>query len=836
MKKLFVSLLLLLLAAGAILFSSFGQQKILLPLANFALEIKVPQHRIVLTRLQPGFSSLHLEGTVDGGIRFMAEGPVHWWSRSYRMAYRIEGEKIEVEGRQLPVRMKIHGRIEGEKAKLKVAGKGEAFGAPLDYSFRFTHDEIEGLVLNVKGAQLAQILVLADLPTYADGRLDLRVDLPRLDPSSPSGQVHFSIAQGRLDRRLLAHGGITVPAKSSFTASGELKMERGLLKGEGALTTPFGRLDLTKFFSDGSLKIFKAQFRLHIKRLQDLEGVAGIPLQGEFASSGLVYYDRNKHLLQLQGSSTSLGGKSSYLYDGQTLTVKLEGLSLPTILRTFRQPPYLAKGRLDGHLVLNDLKVLRGRYELKAQGSWNGGLPGMKILATVPFRAESHGRLAHDEIDGASEYRSGLMTLKLEKSRYLLLTGSFESRYRLEIPELGKLSGGKFGGPFAMRGSLAYAGDKRRIRIDGKSPSFGGETRLLYEGKLAQLILDKLDPDRLLVRMGQPALFVKGGTLDAKAKIVDFAKRRGSFEYRLEGLMDRHKVRKLYGITLPEGFRISLGGKGALAGERLTSHSTLKSPIGTLALSKMLYRIDRGTLRSQYRLEIPDLSKLRPLIGRSFQGALAMTGLANYDGKSWHIDGQGRQWGGEYAWRLDEALLRAKVQKADIRALLETLEASALLQGTVAAKLRYDLARRTGNFEAHARGMQLTKSPLSQAAKLLLKFDLDREVFDRSTLKAKIVGDAVRFDFDARSPRLILTIHQGRFDRKRQRVDAVLVVQHAGKLYKLRIQGPIARPQVIPLMTRELQKKIGDQLNKHHLDKKIPNKLGPVKNLIEHLF
>lgn len=836
MKKLFASLLFLLLAVGAVLFSSFGQQKILLPLANFALELKVPQHRIVLTRLQPGFSSLHLEGTVDSGIRFTAQGPVHWWSRSYRIAYRIEGEKIVVEGRDLPVRMKIHGRIEGEEAKLKVTGRGEAFGAPLDYSFRFVHKEIEGLVLNVKGAKLAQILVLADLPAYADGRLDLRVDLPRLDPSSPSGQAIFSVAQGRLDRKLLARQGLTLPAKSSFTASGELKMEQGLLRGEGVVTTPFGRLDLTKLLSDGSLKIFKAQFRLRVSRLQDLEGVVGIPLQGEFATSGLVYYDRGKDLLQLRGSSASLGGKSSYLYDGKALTVTLERLSLPTILRILRQPAYLAAGHLDGRFVLNDPKALRGRYELKAGGSWNPKLPGVKILAAAPFRFESHGRMAHREIDGESEYRSALMTLRLEKSRYHLSTGSFESRYRLEVPELGKLSGGKFGGPFAMKGALAYQGEKQRIRIDGQSPSFGGKARLLYDGKLAELTLDKLDPDRLLARMGQPALFVKGSRLDAKAEIVDPAERRGSFDYRLKGELNRHLLRRLYGITLPKGFRISLAGKGALAGDRLASRSTLKTPIGTLALSKMLYRIDRGTLHSQYRLEIPDLAKLRPLTGRSLHGALAMAGLANYDGKSWHIEGRGLQWGGEYAWRLDDTLLRAKVQKADLRALLETLEAPALLQGRVAAKLRYDLAKRAGDFEALARGMQLTKSPLSQAAKLLLKFDLDREVFDKATLKAKIVGDAVRFDFDARSPQLILTIHQGRFDLRRQRVDAVLVVQHAGKLYKLKIQGPISRPRVLPLMTQDLQKKIEHEIKKHHLDKKIPKELGPVENLIKHLF
>jgi len=108
MKKILLLLLLLIILLGSVLWTKTGQKNVLLPVANLLLKQKVKDHRVVLSRLEPGFASLDLEGTVDGSIRFRAEGPVNWLSRHFELSYRIEADNILVKQEKLPLPPQQH--------------------------------------------------------------------------------------------------------------------------------------------------------------------------------------------------------------------------------------------------------------------------------------------------------------------------------------------------------------------------------------------------------------------------------------------------------------------------------------------------------------------------------------------------------------------------------------------------------------------------------------------------------------------------------------------------------------------------------------------------------
>ncbi len=840
-KALFLLLLLPFLAAG-VLFTGVGQEKVLLPAANWILSDKIPGHRLKLKELRPGWNTLYLVGTIDGSIRFQAKGPANWWKRRFRLQYEILADSIENRGVRHRLDLRVTGEAVGDPTSMKVEGMGRAFAAPLHFRFALNEGKLEGLDLTLDGARLRQILALADLPPYASGSLKLQVAMPRFDPDRPEGELRFHLARGRLNAALLAKEGIVVPKGSPLKAEGYLEADGKLLKGEGSFESSFARLDLERVRSDAALRIVKSGYRIDVKKLEEIQGITPVPMQGRLVTSGEFYFDRIKKLLQLKGSSDSLGGKLAYLYDGTGLRVDLSKVEAPRVLGILLQPPYLSQGLLDGRIRLEDPKRLLGDFDLALAGAWDrAAFPPASAAGRAlagKFRLKLLGELKGDRVLTRADYRSVPFDLDLRKGRYLLLAKSFEAEYRLKSPDLSRLSAQAVKGPFQAQGKLQYLGIKKRLVLEGFSRSFGGKTHWKLDGDTLKLTMKELDPTGILRRLSQPVLFQKG-RLDGELNLRSLAKSRGTFHYKLHGQVDRKAWKRSLDVDPGKGLMIDATGKGALAGDRVTLESRIKSGLEELNLRKVRYRLSQRELLGRYELKIPELGRLKSLLGKSYRGSFRTTGEFRYDGKLWYVRGKGSQWGGAFAYTLDGERLKAEASGLRIERLLSTLRAPAYLEGNLDALLRYDLGKRVGTLGAKGKGLRLKSSPLTQAASLILKTDLSRELFQEAILRSGIKGDQVIFDLDAHSPKIRLAVKKGHFDRARQRIDAVVNLWKKEKHYKIQIKGPLNRPQVIPILTDALEKKIQHEIKKHDLEKKIPKelrKVAPVEELIRSIF
>jgi hypothetical protein len=109
----------------------------------------------------------------------------------------------------------------------------------------------------------------------------------------------------------------------------------------------------------------------------------------------------------------------------------------------------------------------------------------------------------------------------------------------------------------------------------------------------------------------------------------------------------------------------------------------------------------------------------------------------------------------------------------------------------------------------------------------MLGFDLGGERFDRVTFASRIEGAEIAFDFHARSRRIAVRVRNGKIDREKGRIDAIVTIEVRGRSYKLRLRGPLERPAVIPLPTRDLVRKAEKELKRRNVEKKIRKALPP---------
>ena len=848
-KVLFWIVLLIALIAGIVL-TPIGQRLVLLPAANLYLRWSVPEHRIVLDRLHPSLNRLESNGTVDGSIRFQVAGPVRWIPLRFDLGYRIHARDLTLQNHRYPLRLDLRGRASGTPKKIAVRGKGTGFDATLAYRFLLQGQKIRGVRATMQGAQIAQLLVLAGVPPYAGGRLDLNVNLAKIEGTRPQGSLTFVVHDGLLNSRVLAkmlHR--PLGEDQPYRLEGTFRMDDALLRGEAKLESKLLTLQIRKFRADPSLRIFKSDFDVQIPELSRWRQISDVALYGPMQTQGELYYDRAKALLQIKGQSASLGGETRYLYDGSALAIDLKGTRIEQILALVGGPDLVESGSVEGKIRMSDLAHMKGSYRLRAQGKLNRDevrkIAGVDLAQEGDFRLQSEGRLDGKALDASVAYRSALGTLTVPKLHYAILGKSLEGTYRLSLPDLSKFiaSPKKHKLPFALQGKIQYLGMKKLWALTGGSDSFGGKAAFVYGGDRLKIQLKKVNPSTLMRLAGVPS-YLGGSTLDGMLKISDLTQKKGSFTLALAGAANRGVWKKSFGFDPGKGFRLRADTQGTLDGDRIRAEGALKSSWGSLRLKPMLYKISSKSFQSSYLLKIPKLEALRPVTKKLYHGPLQSAGDLRWEGGKLTLTGAGKEWGGAFAFRMENERIIAKAKALEMISLLKTLGYPQWMDGRAGGSLDYSFATQRGVVKAQILQSHLMPGVLTRAASLLLKYDLSKELFSKSLLEAKMEKEQAIFDFSARSPRLLLTIKKGKIDRKRQQIDALLSIDDRGHLYKIKIRGPLAHPSVVPLMTQALEKKITKILHKKGLDKKIDKVIpkesksggNPIGNLIHNLF
>jgi len=92
------------------------------------------------------------------------------WDQSFDGIYQIKADKFSYEDMQF-TKVELKGNFKGVEEDIYVDGKGTALEGKADYSLNIIDDVAQKILLNLKGAQFAEVLQLNGHPALAEGKI-----------------------------------------------------------------------------------------------------------------------------------------------------------------------------------------------------------------------------------------------------------------------------------------------------------------------------------------------------------------------------------------------------------------------------------------------------------------------------------------------------------------------------------------------------------------------------------------------------------------------------------------------------------------------------------------
>ncbi len=824
MNKLLIILLsillfLLLSVAGIFLFS-FSQKgnDMLKPYVQEKLEkeIGLPVE-LNAFKLESGTSSLEMLINNQANVRIVTQ--YNLWNRSFEGIYHIKADTLTYEDRKLKG-IDIKGNFKGVSDDIYIDGKGTALDAAVDYHLNTIDNLPQKIVVNMKGAQLAEVLQLLGHPALAEGKVDVEINMPDIGEDTATGYGHIVLSKASFNAELVKKlYDYTLPEKSYLNGTIDAILEGKNVKLAGDVQSNLFILQIKDTLADMVSEQLTAAYSLDVK---DMRILTKNKLAGSFKLDGNVEKKDKKMLIT--GISHSLGGELHFSVD-KTAKITFDKLSLEKLLPLFKQPDY-AKGELSGTVVLDDVKEKSGTYALNIdKGSLKSKAIEKMSRYHIPsensFVLQSEGKIVNKHLTANATIHSTLLDLILSSLKYDLEQKSLVSNYDILIHDVNafmtKAQVTK-GTAVSAKGALTFT-DK--LSISGVTEGLGKKVEFSYDSKMAKVDASELSIEKILVLAGLP-IYGKG-MIDSQVRLTDLDPAEGSFSLKSANLVTQpDEMKKLTG----EAFNINaaLESSGTFKEGKGYINTKLKTSLGNIMLDNMVYDTQNKTLKSAYIIDIPSLKEIQPLIDKKLYGPLVLQGQFSKD-KVVNITGMTTSLGGKISYTLTGDDLISTINSVPLENILGTLGHKKNFLGLASGNGNYHLKEKSGVVDLDIASFQIKPSTLTSTISMVIGKDPARVVFSSTKFHGNIKGKITDYTLHATGTRSSIDITEGRIDKTKNTNTAKFKFVYEEYTVNGQIKGTVDNPKVTVDTTALFKDKVDEKMQKK-IDKVLGGKAG----------
>ncbi|MCW8821521.1 MAG: hypothetical protein OQK45_04765, partial [Sulfurovum sp.] len=439
MKKLLIILLSILLfvllgIAGIFLFSfSQAGNDMLKPYIQQKLEKEIGLPVELNTfKLESGTSSLDMIINKQANVRVVTQ--YNLWSQSFEGIYHIKADTFTYQDRKLKD-VDIKGNFKGVSEDIYIDGNGTTLAAKVDYRLNVIDNLPQKIVVNMKGAQFAEVLQLLGHPALAEGKIDVEINMPDIGEDTATGYGHIVLNKAYFNRTLVEElYDYTLPEKSYVNGTVDANLEGKQVKVTGDVQSDLFMLQIKNALVDMVSEQLTAAYSLDVK---DMRILTKNKLAGVLKVDGKVEKKDKKMLIT--GTSHSLGGELQFSVD-KMAKITFDKLSMEKLLSLLKQPDYV-KGELSGTVILDDVKTKSGTYALNIdKGSLKAKaiekMSRYHIPAENAFTLRSEGKIVNKNLTADATIHSTLSDLTLSALKYDLEKKVLVSNYDLLIHDV----------------------------------------------------------------------------------------------------------------------------------------------------------------------------------------------------------------------------------------------------------------------------------------------------------------------------------------------------------------------------------------------------------------
>ncbi|EQB40104.1 hypothetical protein M947_03520 [Sulfurimonas hongkongensis] len=584
---------------------------------------------------------------------------------------------------------------------------------------------------------------------------------------------------------------------------------------------------------------FDLNYKVELNNLASLKPLTNVELRNSLFTNGKVKGDMA--FMNIDGVSDVASSTTTYHIELKDLNptsiiAKINGAKLDELLEMGAQKNYAdAKINLDVNFKNIVPNALDGDVVLKTKnGSLNTKVMRDDFNISIPpktaFAMGLNAKLKGADIIYSYELASNLF--KVTSSGSLTPTPlKLNVKYALDIKELELLK------PLSgvdVRGSLKVDGTakgvKEKLIVDAISDVASSETVVLatledFETKSVKARIKHLDIAKALFMLKQPHYSDGKFFLDADITNARASKLKGEITTSIsDGLLDSNYITKTYEFKskMPRTL-FKLDTKTSLDADRAISKVDLDSSLANLNIKNAVVNIKSGKIKSDYKLNIPNLDSLYFATAQHLRGSLSANGDFT-QGEDMTLNLYSKVAGGELVAKLHNDDLKADIKNIQTLDALHMLIYPEMFKSSLDAKLDYNLALKKGKLRGQLKDGEFTKNEMLDLIKQYARIDMYAERF-KGDVSADINVDKITASLELKSNTSSIKTKDTKLDTKANSIDSKIDIVANKHPISVTLWGNISSPKV-SVDAKELIKKEAQKVIKKEVNKIIEKEVG----------
>ena len=457
--------------------------------------------------------------------------------------------------------------------------------------------------------------------------------------------------------------------------------------------------------------------------------------------------------------------------------------------------------KLDGHVEVKDKEM-----HLTGESQSFGGILRLDVGKTSKIHFENVALekllyFAQQKPEAEGLMNGGLVITDKEKK-----TGTYDIRMNaLKIAKATQKH------TIGAKGKFELA---NTVKVSGTMTGLGEKLSFKYDSKEARLDAQGLFIEKLLSLAGLP--IAAKGTVSSKIELSNSNNVEGTFIVKSTNLVTDAKImKKLTGEALQ--LKINVSSEGTIKKDQVKADTKVKTSMGTLSLNGTIFDSKNSSLKSAYRLDIPDLKKTHALINKKFYGSMVFQGELSKN-EVLNLTGNTKSLGGKIDYMLVGDNVNANISAVPLESILGFLGHKKVFLGKALGTAKYNLKQKTGVVDLNIASFQIKPTTWTSTITMFLGKDPSRIIFSDTKFHAVITGDIVDYTLNAKGTKSSIEINNGKLNKATNNHTAEFQFVYEKHTIRGAIKGTLENPKVTldtsSLINDEMKDKLQNKVEK----------------------
>ena len=204
-----------------------------------------------------------------------------------------------------------------------IIGNSNIANSSTKYEINLNKTDIKSLDLDIKNANIDELLALLNEPIYSFGKLNLKTKLIKNSSDLFNGDFSFDINYGKINNEIVQKEfNFTIKQTINYELKSLNKLENTKVLSDIKLISSLANLDMKNLIIDLVTKDINSNYFLDILNLRQIEEFINIALNGDLKVIGNI--NKNQKTLKIDGNSNIAGGVANFVLLDDNLDLKLK--------------------------------------------------------------------------------------------------------------------------------------------------------------------------------------------------------------------------------------------------------------------------------------------------------------------------------------------------------------------------------------------------------------------------------------------------------------------------------------------------------------------------------